>query len=62
MFSWPEAMGFVVAAGPQDRVVLRGLDINGVGGQGLSGIRFLSGAGLMVERCIICTPLASSTT
>ena len=43
----------VVAAGPQDRVVLRGLDINGVGGQGLSGIRFLSGAALMVEKCII---------
>jgi hypothetical protein len=31
--------GIVVAAGPQDRVILRGLDINGVGGQGLSGIR-----------------------
>jgi hypothetical protein len=43
----------VVAAGSQDRVVLRGLDINGVGGQGLSGIRFLSGAALMVEKCII---------
>ena len=42
----------VVAAGSQDRVVLRGLDINGVGGQGLSGIRFLSGAALSFARAI----------
>src|SRR5437773_11232373 len=34
--------GIVVSAAPTDRVVLRGLDINGIG-TGLNGIRFLGG-------------------
>src|SRR5437879_3892435 len=44
--------GIVVNAAPTDRVVLRGLDINGVG-QGLNGVRFTAGASLHVERCTI---------
>src|SRR5712691_5200304 len=35
--------GIVVSAAPTDRVVLRGLDINGIG-SGLNGIRFTAGA------------------
>jgi hypothetical protein len=42
----------VVNAGATDRVVLRGLSINGIG-TGLNGIRFLAGAGLHVEHCAI---------
>ena len=44
--------GIVVSAAPTDRVVLRGLDINGIG-TGVNGIRFLAGASLHVERCTI---------
>jgi hypothetical protein len=46
----PNTNGFVVAAGPTDRVILRNLSING-GGLGLNGIRFLSGGTLVVEKC-----------
>ena len=42
----------VVAAGATDRVILHGLDIDGTG-TGINGIRFLSGAALLVDKCII---------
>src|SRR5262245_37624789 len=44
--------GIVVQAGANDRVVLRGLDFDGIG-MGLNGIRFLAGASLHVEGCTI---------
>ena len=44
--------GIVVNAGPTDRIVLRGLDIHGVG-NGLDGIRFLAGGSLHVEDSVI---------
>ena len=46
------ANGFVVAAGPNDVVIIRGLDINGLG-TGLSGIEFNSGKQLIVEDTFI---------
>src|ERR1700749_2999203 len=42
----------VVAAGAADVVVLRGLDIVGLG-SGLNGVRFLTGGALHVEKCNI---------
>jgi|SRR5579862_6366861 len=44
--------GIVVSAGATDNVVIRNLDINGLG-TGLSGVRFLSGGELHVEKCVI---------
>jgi hypothetical protein len=44
--------GFTIAAGASDKVVLRGLSINGVG-TGSIGIAFMSGAQLTVEKCMI---------
>ncbi len=44
--------GIVVAAGASDVVVLRGLDIEGVG-TGIAGIRFTSGAALHVQKSTI---------
>src|SRR5262249_21287900 len=44
--------GIIVNAGGSDRIVLRGLDINGVG-NGLDGIRFLAGGSLHVEDSVI---------
>jgi len=44
--------GIIVAAGASDIVVLRGLDIEGLG-SGLDGIKFNSGAALHVENCVI---------
>jgi hypothetical protein len=44
--------GIVVNAGASDTVVLRGLDIEGLG-TGLSGVRFLAGGALHVENCTI---------
>ncbi len=44
--------GFVVAAGTNDVVTIRGLQFDGVG-TGLDGIKFISGAALHVERCNI---------
>lgn len=44
--------GIVVNAGASDRVVLRGLDIEGAG-NGLNGINFLAGGSLTVENCTI---------
>src|SRR5947209_5990461 len=46
----------VVQAGPSDVVILRNLRLNGLrnsGNGGLSGIRFLSGASLIVDKCEI---------
>jgi hypothetical protein len=42
----------IISAGANDRVVLRGLDIEGLG-TGLSGIRFLAGGSLHVQKCTI---------
>ena len=44
--------GIIVNAGASDKVILRGLSINGLG-TGLSGIRLLAGAQLSVEQCIV---------
>lgn len=44
--------GIIVNAAQTDKVVLRGLSIDG-GGSGLDGIRFLKGGSLTVERCVI---------
>jgi hypothetical protein len=47
--------GFVVAAGPSDVVVLRGLDFEGLGtaAGSLDGIKFNSGGALVVQDCTI---------
>ncbi|MDP3896712.1 MAG: hypothetical protein Q8Q62_08550 [Mesorhizobium sp.] len=47
--------GIIVNAGVDDVVVLRGLDIEGAppGSPGLNGIRFLAGASLHVQDCLI---------
>jgi hypothetical protein len=45
-----DTMGFIINAGPSDVVVLRGLNIQG-GGQ--NGIRFIAGGKLYVEDCRI---------
>jgi hypothetical protein len=47
--------GIVINAAAADVVVLRGLDINGAppSSPGLNGVRFLAGAALHVEECII---------
>jgi hypothetical protein len=44
--------GIIVNAGATDAVVLRGLDINGVG-TGFDGVRFLAGGSLHVENSVI---------
>ncbi len=44
--------GFIVNAGVNDNVVLRGMSIDGAG-TGLNGIRFIAGKSLTVERCVI---------
>jgi hypothetical protein len=44
--------GIVVAAGPNDDVVIRGLTIEGIG-TGINGIRLTSGGSLHVENCFI---------
>jgi len=41
--------GIIINAGANDKVILRGLDIDGDGSGGLDGIRFLAGASLHVE-------------
>jgi parallel beta helix pectate lyase-like protein len=45
------APGIMVIAGSSDSVILRGLTINGVGGD--DGIRFTSGRSLHIERCAV---------
>jgi hypothetical protein len=49
----------IVNAGANDVVVLRGLDIEGLG-TGLNGIRFLAGKSLIVDNCLISDFRASS--
>lgn len=44
--------GIVVQAGSTDVVILRNLQINGIGG-GLNGVRLLSARGLQIEHCRI---------
>jgi hypothetical protein len=44
--------GITVNAGPSDMVTLRGIKIVGIG-TGLDGVKFNSGAGLIVERSVI---------
>lgn len=44
--------GVIVNAGPNDTVILRGLDFEGIG-TGLNGIRFIAGGNLVVEKCWI---------
>jgi hypothetical protein len=44
--------GIVIVAGPNDTVTLRNLRLNGIGA-GINGIRFLSGASLVIENCEI---------
>jgi hypothetical protein len=44
--------GIIVNAAASDRIILRGLDINGAG-NGLDGIRFLAGGSLHVEDSVI---------
>jgi hypothetical protein len=44
--------GIIVEAGANDVVTLRNLRLNGIG-TGISGIRFLSGASLIIENCDI---------
>jgi hypothetical protein len=44
--------GIIVNAGANDKVILKNLEINGVG-NGLDGIRFLGGGQLTVENCTI---------
>lgn len=47
--------GIVINAGAADKVVLRGLDINGAPptSPGLNGIRFLAGGPLIVDDCLV---------
>jgi hypothetical protein len=44
--------GIVVSAGPTDRVVLRGLDIQGLG-TGINGVNFIAGLILIIDNCNI---------
>lgn len=44
--------GIIVNAGASDKVIIKNLEINGVG-NGLNGIRFLAGGQLSVENCDI---------
>jgi hypothetical protein len=41
--------GIIVAAGANDVVVLRGLDLQGINGAGLTGVRFTTGKALHIE-------------
>jgi hypothetical protein len=44
--------GFNISAGPSDAVILRGLDIEGTG-TGIVGVKFNSGASLIIQNCSI---------
>lgn len=44
--------GITVNAGPNDVVILRGLDISGVG-RGLAGIKVLAAGAVQIEKCVI---------
>jgi hypothetical protein len=45
--------GITINAGANDVIILRSLSFNGVGGLGLNGVRFNTGAMLVVENCSI---------
>jgi hypothetical protein len=45
--------GITVNAGAGDRIILRGLDVNGINNMGLDGIHFSAGKSLYVENCTI---------
>jgi len=42
-----------VNAGPTDKVILKGLDIEGINGLAVTGIRYIGGGHLLVEDCTI---------
>jgi hypothetical protein len=44
--------GIIVNAGPTDVVTLRGLKVVGLG-QGIDGVKFIGGGGLIVERAVV---------
>jgi len=44
--------GIVVQAGPSDKVILEGLDFDGLG-TGINGVNFLSGQQLIINKCKI---------
>jgi len=43
----------IVNAGPSDKVILKGLDIEGINGLAVTGIRYIGGGHLLVEDCTI---------
>ena len=45
--------GITINAGATDTVILRGLDINGVGGLGLDGIKIIQAGQVLIEDCQI---------
>ncbi len=45
--------GIIVNAGPADKVILKGLDIDGTNGLAITGIRYIGGGHLLVEDCTI---------
>ena len=45
--------GININAGASDVIILRSLSLNGIGGLGLNGVRFNTGAMLVVENCAI---------
>ena len=44
--------GIIVSAGPSDVVILRNIEVNGLG-TGINGIRFLAGKALIVDNCLV---------
>lgn len=48
----PSGTAITINAGPNDRVVLRGLTIDGLG-TGLDGVSFLAGGALYIENCTV---------
>jgi hypothetical protein len=45
--------GITISAGPTDLVILRGLDINGIGGTGLDGVAVIQAGKVTIEDCQI---------
>ena len=43
--------GITINAGANDQVILRGLDINGVGGMGLDGVKIIQAGQVLIEDC-----------
>jgi hypothetical protein len=48
-----QSFGIIVNAGATDKVILKGLDIEGINGQAVTGIRYIGGGHLLVEDCTI---------